>query len=303
MADLEGPDGERVLLRALHGVGRAPDSALQLPDAQVSSLHALFRWTGRQWEVRDLGSRNGTWVDGRRLGSGESAPLTVGTTLAFGSPGRRWRVRDDSPPHTAAVPEDGGMPVEPEGKILALPSAEHPLVTVYATPAGWVVDRDGRTEVVSDGTVLVVEGRRWRLSIPAAAVGTVEAGDAPVDLSRVALSFTVSRDEEHVECVGSAGSRSFDLGTRSHHYLLLTLARARLADRARGVPPAEEGWLYQDDVLKGLATTFNTLQVHVFRARRQLGEVGVINAADIVQRRTDSGQIRLGVADLAVRVG
>lgn len=303
MAHLDGPDGEHVLLRAHHGVGRAAGSHLLLSEAQVSSLHAVIRWTGKHWEVRDLGSRNGTWVDGRRLGSGESSPIGVGTTLAFGAPARRWVLGDDLPPRTVAIPADGGLPVDPEGQILALPSADHPVVTVYPTATGWVVDHDGRVEPVEDGAVLTVEGRSWQLSIPVAAVGTVEAGDAPVDLSRVALSFTVSRDEEHVECVGTAGARSFDLGTRSHHYLLLTLARARLADRARGVPPAEEGWLYQDDVLKGLATTFNTLQVHVFRARRQLGEVGVINAADIVQRRTDSGQIRIGVAELSVRVG
>lgn len=37
------------------------------PDGRLSRRHARVRWTGRRFEVTDLGSRNGTWVDGVAL--------------------------------------------------------------------------------------------------------------------------------------------------------------------------------------------------------------------------------------------
>lgn len=54
-------------------------------------------------------------------------------------------------------------------------------------------------------------------------------------------SGCVSRDEEHIEAVAFAGVRCLDLQARAHNYLLLVLARQRLADREAGLPEAEQG--------------------------------------------------------------
>jgi pSer/pThr/pTyr-binding forkhead associated (FHA) protein len=305
MGLLENQDGIRqVRLRAHHRVGRAPTCDLRLAEPEVSGEHAVVRWTGVHWEVRDLGSRNGTWVDGRRLGAGEAAPLAEKSQIAFGGAAFRWRLVEAGAPSIQAAPLDGGEPVQQVGQIIALPDAEAPEVTVYRASNGpWVVDRDGRREVVEDGATITVAGRQFRLDLAGAVVGTLESLDVPPEIARLSMEFTVSQDEEHIEVVARAGTRRFDLGSRSHHFLLLTLARARLDDRADGSSATEEGWVYQDDLLKMLATSFNKLQVHVFRARRQLGEAGILNAADIVERRTDTGQIRIGVSDVSVNGG
>ncbi|APR88323.1 Response regulator of zinc sigma-54-dependent two-component system [Minicystis rosea] len=54
-----------------------------LDDAQLSRRHAEVRRKRDRWVVRDLGSRNGTWVNGERL-QGERS-LTRGDVLRLGS--------------------------------------------------------------------------------------------------------------------------------------------------------------------------------------------------------------------------
>ena len=63
-------------------VGAHPDNVVNLDHPSVSSFHCrLFRRTdGRLW-VRDLGSTNGTWLDGGRITEAEVAP---GSTLRVG---------------------------------------------------------------------------------------------------------------------------------------------------------------------------------------------------------------------------
>jgi putative methionine-R-sulfoxide reductase with GAF domain len=52
-------------------IGRDPRCGLVLEDARVSKRHARLRWTGRGWAIDDLGSKNGTTVNGERPHGGE----------------------------------------------------------------------------------------------------------------------------------------------------------------------------------------------------------------------------------------
>jgi pSer/pThr/pTyr-binding forkhead associated (FHA) protein len=47
--------------------GRAPDSDLFLDDVTVSRNHAEFRRQGAGWNLRDVGSLNGTYVNRQRV--------------------------------------------------------------------------------------------------------------------------------------------------------------------------------------------------------------------------------------------
>jgi len=62
-------------------IGRLPDLALCLPSPSVSKLHAEITLQAEQLLVRDLGSTNGTFVNGRRV-EGETA-LRSGDLLQF----------------------------------------------------------------------------------------------------------------------------------------------------------------------------------------------------------------------------
>lgn len=76
------PDGSRVTLGdTVAVIGRAPGSTIQLSDSSVSRKHAEIRPVGDGWQVVDLGSTNGTRVNGatvreRRLKDGDT--VTVG---------------------------------------------------------------------------------------------------------------------------------------------------------------------------------------------------------------------------------
>ena len=155
-------------------VGRAPSCALRLAPRYVSGQHALLRWAGTSWELKDLGSRNGTFANGVRLRPGRSYPLRRGARIAFGKPaGDQWELLDESGPAVMAVPVGGGgEPVVLERELLALPSAEDPRVTIYRSTEGhWVLERpdEGASPLVN---LQVFEVGDRLLAIPGRAPGT-----------------------------------------------------------------------------------------------------------------------------------
>jgi HD-GYP domain-containing protein (c-di-GMP phosphodiesterase class II) len=64
-------------------IGRLDPLEIVLDDNSVSRYHAEVRSTDRGWRVRDLGSTNGTRLNGVRLGNGQW-PLRVRDLLQFG---------------------------------------------------------------------------------------------------------------------------------------------------------------------------------------------------------------------------
>jgi FHA domain-containing protein/uncharacterized protein DUF1707 len=59
------PRGDRPFI-----IGRSPECDLTLNDTTVSWRHAELRWTAGVWMLADLGSTNGTHVNGWRAGQG-----------------------------------------------------------------------------------------------------------------------------------------------------------------------------------------------------------------------------------------
>jgi hypothetical protein len=77
------PTGERLQLgESVVTVGRKPESTLQLGDPNVSRNHAEIRPHGNGWVLVDLGSTNGSRVNGNRVSSHE---LHEGDEIAFGN--------------------------------------------------------------------------------------------------------------------------------------------------------------------------------------------------------------------------
>jgi len=63
-------------------LGRSSDADIPLGDRLVSRLHASIRLEPTGWTLRDLGSRNGTRLDGAAVGS---SPLHAGALIGIGT--------------------------------------------------------------------------------------------------------------------------------------------------------------------------------------------------------------------------
>ncbi|MDB5073481.1 MAG: domain containing protein [Candidatus Eremiobacteraeota bacterium] len=80
---LERPDGTRVELVDGLTLGRSDENIVKLRDARASRKHARIVADGTGWTVEDLGSSNGTFVDGaqvRRSRLDRGQTLTIGDT-------------------------------------------------------------------------------------------------------------------------------------------------------------------------------------------------------------------------------
>ncbi len=292
------------LLEPEHLVGRAPTLALPLPYRYVSAQHAAIRWSGSRWELRDLGSRNGTFLDGNRLKPGEECPLCVGARMAFGKiAGEQWELVDESAPQVMAVPIEGGEPVLLDGELLALPSNDDPRVTIYRSAEGnWVLEQpDDSIAPIMNLQTFDVEGRAWRFCCTEN-VRTTSLAVAPGELEVrfLRLSFSVSSDEEHVQLHMTCGGSSFDMGARTHNFLLLTLARRRLEDADQGIAETTCGWVYQEDLSHDATMAPPQLNIDVFRIRKQFASLGVVDAANIVERRPRTRQLRIGTGHISI---
>jgi pSer/pThr/pTyr-binding forkhead associated (FHA) protein len=65
-------------------IGRDPMSDITLSDPEVSRYHAQLLQTEAGFQIQDMGSTNGTFIDGEHLG-GQPATLTSGQTVQLGS--------------------------------------------------------------------------------------------------------------------------------------------------------------------------------------------------------------------------
>jgi hypothetical protein len=88
---LERIDGIRFVLRDGMRIGRSRENDVVLRDARVSRRHARVKADGAAFVIEDLGSSNGTFLDGRRV---ERALLAPETTVTIGS--TYLRVRTDA---------------------------------------------------------------------------------------------------------------------------------------------------------------------------------------------------------------
>lgn len=109
-------------------VGRGPDNDLVLDHASLSGSHAVIRNQGGFFTVTDLGSTNGTFLDGAQI---SEAPLVDGSRVLFGS--------------VDSIFSDGSGEAAAEAPAAEMGAAESSYGSHHATlaevsskPGGWV---------------------------------------------------------------------------------------------------------------------------------------------------------------------
>jgi hypothetical protein len=285
-------------------IGRSKSCDRLLDDRHVSGQHASIRWTGKAWELHDLASRNGTFVQGRRLAARERVLLLPQMRIQFGLSSAEWVLVDASPPLAVAIRVRDRQRVVESAGLIALPSEAVPRMFLELDEQGrWVCEPASGVDarVIEDDATLMVEGEAWRFRTATPAAGTSGSSSARTSVDSLVLRFRVSPDEEQVQLLADISGKTLPVDTRAHHYLLLTLARERLAQARAGSSSAlSHGWIHQDTMSRMLKKSPTLLNVEIYRARRQFAELGVRDAARIIERRRDTGEIRLGCSSFEI---
>src|ERR1700688_2359171 len=86
-ASLNGPLGHTALGQGTLKIGRAPDNTLVISDPQASAHHAEITpgFDGNSYQVIDLGSTNGTFVNDQRLAANAPRQLNTGDVMGIGA--------------------------------------------------------------------------------------------------------------------------------------------------------------------------------------------------------------------------
>jgi hypothetical protein len=104
VAPQDGRPGRTIPLNGELTIGRRPPANVLLRDDAVSGRHARVARQDGAWIVEDLGSTNGTFVNGRRLAG--PAVLAPGDVLVTGS--ATWRFESDGADGADGAPAAAG---------------------------------------------------------------------------------------------------------------------------------------------------------------------------------------------------
>ncbi|MEM6989397.1 MAG: FHA domain-containing protein [Myxococcota bacterium] len=271
-------------------VGRSDAADLRLTDDFVSSLHASIQWSGGHWGIRDLGSHNGTAVNGVVVPPGTRRRLSAGDEVTFGQASATWLVSDAAPPEPIAWTPEGGVEVGSDG-LLALPDRAEPALTIFANEFGqWRVEEADEVRPVRDREVVSLGNTSWTLRLPEAVVSTRGAtGARAVHLRDVHLTITPSAGERDATVDADHEEDRFSFSVGAQAKLITYLATARSSG---------SGWVDRVTLLDDLGVTGNRLNVSVWRLRRSFADAGFVDAVALVER--DRRRLRLGTGRVTV---
>jgi serine phosphatase RsbU (regulator of sigma subunit) len=105
---VEPPNGqvfEETLDGGVHVIGRSSHADVVIPDRSLSRQHAQLRFQDGSWIIEDLGSRNGTMVNRRRID--QPTALRVGDIVGLGA--SVLRVQEAGAKGGSAAAESGGF--------------------------------------------------------------------------------------------------------------------------------------------------------------------------------------------------
>ncbi|MCP4357572.1 MAG: FHA domain-containing protein [Chloroflexi bacterium] len=123
------PDTRFVVTAVTHSIGRSPNNEIVINDPEISRRHAQIVPQGNQFAIEDLGSTNGTFVNGQRCAG--LTPLKDGDVVELGDTiGLRF-VQAAAAAHTPSGLDDEDTADLPPIQ----PPAQQPLSAVKEPPA------------------------------------------------------------------------------------------------------------------------------------------------------------------------
>lgn len=88
-------DDELAVGKPVASIGQGGQNDIVIDDDSVSTRHAQLEYTDGFWRLTDLGSTNGTHVEGVRLAPEVPTPLQYGASVRFGGVRMQFRAAED----------------------------------------------------------------------------------------------------------------------------------------------------------------------------------------------------------------
>ncbi len=173
-------------------IGRDPSAAVVLQSSAVSRRHGELTWDGSGWTYADLGSTQGSFVDGRRV---STVPVQGSLRLVLGQ-GEEQVPLDLSA--AGAAPAAAAPPPPPPLEAAAAPTGGLRPAVTEARPGGALAAAAAAPTEVGRGSGDVVTVTLGGQTRTAAAGGSVSVG-RETDNDLVAVATTVSRHHVRVE--------------------------------------------------------------------------------------------------------
>jgi FOG: FHA domain len=266
-----------------------------LSDRRISTIHCQVRWHNNGWWLKDL-SKNGTWVNNTRCQPQVEILLQKGDCVALATENHlRFTLEDCSPPVATLVRLTEQPLVIQLQEMNALPDPSQPEVFIYKAAQGlWVCEQSQTTHTLSDGERLFFDEEFWLFIDSRTVDYTIDAAPSQLHSATPAvLHFSVSQDQEHTFLKVESAGQYIDLGERTHHFLLLTLARKRQEDINNHIATEECGWLDMDELSRMLGLEVAHTNIQIFRARKQICEAlsPALPPLQLIERRRGAARI------------
>jgi len=295
------------ILRNQHIFGRHSGSSNTLLDnPEASRLHASIFWNGSFWLIQDTSS-NGTFINNEVIITGIKRRLKIGDSVRFGALNAYpWVFNNDDAPKSMLVPikSSSAAPVELEG-IMVLPNENSPEITLYQAKNGeWVCENEAGVTSLESGVKVSTNDNSWYFVNADTFDSTKKAEQTDGNiLASINLNFTVSKNEEHVSLCILFENKPIDLGERTHHYLLLILARKRMADHQSGLEDSEQGWIDKSLLSQQTGLDENYINIQIYRFRKQLIKAipSAMQLIQIIERRR--GELRFALKSVEINGG
>ncbi len=289
--------GEWAVLRDRYVVGRnRTDVHLYIGDNDISRHHAYLFWQDSTWLLRDV-SRNGVWVNNQRINPVQAVELNPRDEIRFGQQNvNTWALLDTNAPRSALVPISQDCAVITLDAYNAIPAGNSTLEIIQESSNRWLLCKDGQLTELADGQFVEINGATWQAHLVPDNANNRATEKVPLEgIDCMQLQFQVSHDEEHVTLHAQLdGGSQIDFGERTHHYLLLILARKRYQDWGQGFDEAAQGWLDMDTLCNMLGMEASHVNIQIHRARKQLKEalLSIVDIGDLIERRVGSLRVR-----------
>ena len=242
---------KRIVLERDAVIGRGADCNLRIASSSISRHHCKISITPTEVFVRDLGSSNGTFVDGTQIEPNEDVLVPSGTKIALGSV--KFRVLYDAPAPAPKVQSELGSTVELRAVGSQALSADSELIESDPKPKTEPAVKEEKVDPKFAAKKAAAKAAAVVAAAAAAEAAQLAADEAAEVAAEAAQVETTSDEEELVE----SGAELFPIDTESDQVADAS-EKTLIVEPGETLPQVEDELVTPtDEVVENIAETIS----------------------------------------------